>query len=215
MQYAGYAHLINQDSISAIAPAISAEVRSVTRKETIGQTIAVPAKLAPAPDDRLGHVLFAIKHEGINLQVLAQALPAIPEPEIRQAFDAAPNSQYLRKACFLWEHFTGETIRRATESIQQAYVPLFNPKAYITGQGQKNPRWRVIFNGLGTLDYCITVRRTRELQALLDEHLLQKATEFTESLPKDILNRTLAWAKPGIPTPLKTRRHRKTRLPAS
>ncbi|WP_200861817.1 Fic family protein [Marinobacter sp. C1S70] len=39
-----------------------------------------------------------------------------------------------------------------------------------------------------------TVRRTGELQALLDEDLLQKATEFTESLPKDILNRTLAWA---------------------
>ncbi|ERS81903.1 hypothetical protein Q667_19415 [Marinobacter sp. C1S70] len=92
VKYAGYAHLINQDSISAIAPAIIVEVRSVTRKETIGQTIAVPAKLVPAPDDRLGHVLFAIKHEGINLQVLAQALPAIPEPEIRQAFDAAPNS---------------------------------------------------------------------------------------------------------------------------
>jgi len=84
MQYAGYAHLIHHDNISAIAPAISVEVRSVTRKETVGQTIAVPAKLAPAPDDRLGHVLFAIKHEGINLQVLAQALPAIPEPEIRQ-----------------------------------------------------------------------------------------------------------------------------------
>jgi len=67
MQYAGYAHLINQDNITALAPAISVEVRPVTRKETIGQTIAVPAKLAPAPDDRLGHVLFAIKHEGINL----------------------------------------------------------------------------------------------------------------------------------------------------
>src|SRR5690554_3028111 len=194
MQYAGYAHLINQDSISAIAPEISVEVRSVTRKEIIGQTIAVPAKLVPSPDDRLGHVLFAIKHEGINLQVLAQALPAIPEPEIRQAFDVAPNSQYLRKACFLWEHVTGETIQRATENIRQAYVPLFNTKDYITGQGQKNPRWRVIFNGLGTLDYCITVRRTGELQALLDEGLLQKATEFTESLPKDILSRTLAWA---------------------
>lgn len=38
MQHAGYAHLIKQDSISAIAPAISVEVRSVTRKETIGHT---------------------------------------------------------------------------------------------------------------------------------------------------------------------------------
>lgn len=46
MQHAGYAHLIKQDSISAIAPAISVEVRSVTRKETIGQTIQRGTKQA-------------------------------------------------------------------------------------------------------------------------------------------------------------------------
>lgn len=194
MQYAGYAHLIDHYGITAIEPAVSVEVRSVTRKETIGQTIAIPARLAPAADDRLGHILFAIKHEGINLQVLAQALPAIPEPEIRHAFDASPNSQYLRKACFLWEHFTDQTIHRSKESIKQAYVPLFSPKHYITSHGERNARWRVTFNGLGSLDYCVTVRRTEALQALLDEGLLRKADEFTESLPKDILNRTLAWA---------------------
>lgn len=75
MQYAGYSHITSHYDITAIEPAVSVEVRSVTRKETIGQTIAVPARLVPAPDDWLGHVLFAIKHEGINLQVLAQALP--------------------------------------------------------------------------------------------------------------------------------------------
>lgn len=44
-------------------------VQSVTRIETIG---------APAPDDLLGNLLFALKHEGINLAILAQALPQIP-----------------------------------------------------------------------------------------------------------------------------------------
>lgn len=194
MQPVGYTQLISHHGIAAIPPAVTAEVRSVTRKEWIGDTIAVPAKMAPAPEDLLGQVLFAIKHEGINLQVLAQILPKIPEADIRQAFDASPNSQYLRKACYLWEFFAGQTIQRATDHIRQSYIPLFNPEQYITGDGEKNARWRIIFNGLGSLDYCVTVRRTDTLQALLDKSLLEKAAEFTDSLPKDILNRTLAWA---------------------
>lgn len=194
MKHVGYTHLIHHAGIAAIQPAIVAEVRSVTRKEAIGSTVAVPAKLAPEPSDLLGHVLFALKHEGVNLQVLAQALPKISEPEIRSVFDASPNSQYLRKACFLWEHFTGQVIQRGVEEIRQAYVPLFDPKHYITGKGVKHPRWRVTFNGLGSLDYCVTVRRTDTIEALLGKNLLQEAADFTESLPKDILNRTLAWA---------------------
>lgn len=194
MQYIGYAHIIHHAGIPAMQPAMVAEVRSVTRKEIIGNTIAVPAKLALENSDLLGHVLFALKHEGVNLQVLAPVLPKISEPEIRSAFDASPNSQYLRKACFLWEYFTGQVVKRGTAAIKQAYIPLFNPKQYITGKGVKHPRWRVTFNGLGTLDYCVTVRRTNSLETLLGKNLLQKAVEFTDSLPKDILNRTLAWA---------------------
>lgn len=36
-----------------------------------------PPNVAPAPEDLLDHVLFALKHEGINLSILAQALPRI------------------------------------------------------------------------------------------------------------------------------------------
>jgi len=51
-------------------------------------------------------------------------------------------------------------------AIKQAYVPLFSPKHYITGGAEKNPHWRVSFNGLGSLDYCIMVRRTNAFQSL-------------------------------------------------
>ncbi|MCC4264159.1 Fic family protein [Oceanimonas baumannii] len=195
MTFVGYAHLIRSLPIHAMEPVTTAEVRTVTRKEVIGTTLAIPARLAPDPEDILGHVLFALKHEGINLQVLSQVLPLIPEPELDTAVAASPNSQYLRKACYLWEHYTGQAISSAPENSKAAYVPLFDPGQYITAQaGTRNARWRVIFNGFGSLNYCITVRKTPELEALLAKNLLRQVSEFTESLPKDILNRTLAWA---------------------
>ncbi|WP_027328632.1 Fic family protein [Marinimicrobium agarilyticum] len=198
MKPVGYTYLAQLSDIQAIMPETMAEVRSVTRKEVIGPIMAVPAKLAPGEQDILGHILFGLKHEGVNLSILAQALPKVPEPELRAAFDASPSSQYLRRACYLWEYFSGRVVHRQCEAIRQAYVPLFDPALYVTASTSvrtaRNARWRVTFNGLGTLDYCVTVRRTPELQALLNKRLLQKATEFTASLPKAVLNRTLAWA---------------------
>ncbi len=194
MQPVGYSRLLQEPTVRAIPPGRLAEIRTVTRKEVIGQTLAIPTSMAPSPDDLLGHVLFALKHEGIDLAILAQALPLIPETVIRAAIDASPASQYLRKACYLWEHFTGQHIQRHGETQRTAYVPLFDAAQYITSAGEKNSRWRVQFNGIGNLDYCITLRRTDELQALLKLDLLKLATEFSESLPSDMLNRALAWA---------------------
>ena len=78
MNAAGYSLLIQQLGLSAVPLRLPAIVQPVTRIECIGHTLAVPPAIAPAPDDLLGHVLFALKHEGINLAVLAQALPRIP-----------------------------------------------------------------------------------------------------------------------------------------
>ncbi len=195
MQPVGYHRLLQESAVRALPPDRLAEVRTVTRKGQIGQMLAVPASMAPAADDLLGHVLFALKHEGTELAILAQALPLIAEPTLRAAIDASPSSQYLRKAGYLWEHFTGQRIQRRADSLRTAYVPLFDPARYITTRvGLRDSRWRVLFNGIGNLDYCVSLRRTEALQALLERNLLQQASEFSESLPSDILNRALAWA---------------------
>lgn len=190
----GYAMLLQEPAVKAPLRPVMAEIRAVTRKERIAQTLAVPANMAPPAGDLLGHSLFALKHEGVDLCILAQALPLIPEADIRTAYNAAPTSQYLRKACYLWEHFTGQTIAREEPTTRPAYTPLFDPEQYLTVDGPRDQRWRVEFNGLGTLDYCATVERTPALQSLLNAGLLAQATAFTESLPKELLDRTLAWA---------------------
>lgn len=190
----GYARLLQEPAVKAPPRPVMAEIRTVSRKERIEQTLAVPASMAPVAADLLGHCLFALKHEGVDLCILAQALPLIPEPDIRAAYNASPTSQYLRKACYLWEHFTNQAIAREEPTTRPAYTPLFDRDQYLTADGPRDTRWRVEFNGLGTLDYCATVERTPTLRALLDAGLLARATAFTESLPKELLDRTLAWA---------------------
>jgi hypothetical protein len=52
-------------------------VKPVTRVEPTGTFLAIPRHVAPGTDDPLEHVLFALKHEGTDLQILAEALPKI------------------------------------------------------------------------------------------------------------------------------------------
>lgn len=138
----------------------------------------------------LGHLLFALKHEGINLAILAQALPKIVVADLESELDIAPNGIYIRKACFLWEVFAGGKIRQ-TFRVKGRFIPLFDPDKYLTMPGERNSRWRVEFNGIGTLAYCATVERTPQIMALLEHDVMGRAQAFIHSLPSGMLDRAI------------------------
>lgn len=191
-KYVGYAYLIEHPDVKALSLHSSARIMSVTKKQQIENTLATPAALKPK-DRLLDHVLFALKHEGLNLQVLAQVMSLVKETDILEHYEASPTGKYIRIACLLWEHFNHQSIKRTTELKYGKYVPLLDPKDYITGAEQKNIRWRVTINVIGSLDYCVTVRRTTRLEKALAVDVLQKAKAFTESLDESLLNRALSW----------------------
>src|SRR5438067_986500 len=116
MSLVGYARLQESLRLSAVHLTRPAKIQPVTRIKRIGDLLAVPPNSAPEPDDLTGHLLFALKHEGINLAILAQALPQLPAASIEAELEKAPNGIYVRKACFLREAFTAE------EVIQQSPV---------------------------------------------------------------------------------------------
>ncbi len=94
----------------------------------------------------------------------------------------------------LWEHFTGHTLT-PTSPIRCPYVNLFDPARYYTAApGKLHPRWRVRFNGLGELDYCVTVRRIEMIQSILDMDVFGRMDAFIASVGPDILDRALHWA---------------------
>lgn len=73
----GYAHLIEAMELKAIGLKKLVIVQPVTRIERINGALAIPRSVAPEAEDFLAQIIFALKHEGVNLSVLAQALPRI------------------------------------------------------------------------------------------------------------------------------------------
>ncbi|MDR9753278.1 Fic family protein [Pseudomonas sp. SZMC_28357] len=189
----GYAYLLDAMGLKAIAVKRPAMVKPVTRVEKTGGALSVPPNLAPAEHDFLAHIMFALKHEGVNLSILAQALPAIDGQTLVTAIQESPSSAYLRKICFLWEFFSGRLLDYADNPRGSATF-LFDPESYVTGPAIRNTRWRVDFNGLGTLQYCATVERTEEIQSLLDYNVLNRSKTFIDSLPKEMMDRAINWA---------------------
>lgn len=110
MSVVGYELLRLSLGLTGFAVSRPAELRPVTRVMPAEGLLAVPAHVAPAGDDPLDHVLFALKHEGVNLQLLAQAMPAIPAERLLAVWRQTPNGQYIRIACLLWEGFTGQRL---------------------------------------------------------------------------------------------------------
>lgn len=106
----GYAHLHSSLGLSAFEPDRPARTAAVTRVTPSADAVLIPAHVAPQSDDVLAHLLFALKHEGVNLQILSQALQKIPAPAMVDAIKAAPSGVYVRSACFLWEAFNVQAL---------------------------------------------------------------------------------------------------------
>ncbi|WP_163560493.1 Fic family protein [Halomonas sp. NO4] len=192
MKNVGYAHLHEHLALGVLTPWCPARVRPVTRLMRLEEELAVPPERAPADDDLLSHLLFSLKHEGVDLAILAESLPHLPVEDFVAALKASPNGVYLRRLGYLYEAFVGRL--PIAPSIRGRAVPLFDPERYVTGPAKRNSRWRVDFNGLGTLRYCAVVRRTPEIEALLEEDVLAEARAFMGSLPPGMLDRAIQWA---------------------
>jgi hypothetical protein len=170
-----------------------AVIKPVTKVTEIQGVLAIPAVVAPQTDDPIEHLLFALKHEGLDLQASILALKHIDAQKVGKAFLESPSSGYLRQVAYLWEVANKQGLEGLSASTG-AYVPLFNPKEFLTGTSVRNSRWRVDFNGIGTPDYCPSVRRTKEIESLLEADVLGQTKTFIESLDKKILDRAVMWA---------------------
>lgn len=157
-------------------------------------SLLVPHKLAPEAK-LLHHALFALKHEGVRLDLLVSALRHIPPAELAALVQATPNSIYGRKLGHLWERLHEQRLPGLNDlGVASAYTPLFDPEHYFVGPAQRDARWRVEFNGLGDMHFCPVVRKTPALMALIERDILGQAQAFAQSVGQAMLERALNWA---------------------
>lgn len=194
MSAIGYEWVRNHCELDALPPRRPAQLRSVTRVEHLGDHVAVPASVAPgAGADVLDHLLFALKHEHTNLAILMGGMRHVPAERVAETFRQTPGGAYARLAGFFWEASNGRQLENLPTATG-AVIDVFDQAKFVTGQEQRNARWRVNFNGLGTLAYCATVEKTPAIAEAMDRSVLDRANQVLRSLDSDIRDRALEWA---------------------
>ncbi|MDR7149819.1 hypothetical protein J2W49_001774 [Hydrogenophaga palleronii] len=190
----GYAWLRDHLNVPSFLGAREARMAGVNALERLPEGgLLVPARMAP-PATILDHVLFALKHEQINLHLLALALKRVPSSDMEASFAATPNGVYIRTACCLWEMVTGKSLATNGATITAPYQEVFDPVQFFVGESRKSAKWRVDFNGLGDISFCPIVRKTPGIQQLLAEDVLKQARAFAENTNTEMLDRALGWA---------------------
>lgn len=195
MSEVGYAWIAQAvDAPDYLGP-LRSRLAPVSRLERLSDgALLVPHKLAPEAT-LLHQALFAIKHEGVRLDLLTAALRRIPPTELVAWVQATPNSIYGRKLGHLWERLHQQRLPGLGDpGVASAYAPLFDPDHYFVGHTHRDARWRIEFNGLGNMDFCPVVRKTPALMALIEKDILRQAQAFAESVGQAMLERALNWA---------------------
>jgi len=122
------------------------------------------------------HLVFALRHEDMDLLILKRIFEAVP-PAVLEAFvRAAPTGTAARRVWYLYETMTGRTLD-VEDAPRAAAIDVLDPKAYFTGQPRLSTRHRVRDNFLGVSRFCPIIRRTSKLTDFLALDLASQARD--------------------------------------
>jgi hypothetical protein len=172
---AGWSALVQTLGISAPVchpSCVSQQHVSGSRREEGGWTV-LDKRYWPG-ENFADHLLFALRHEDLDLLILKRVFDAVPPAELQALVRGEPTSMPVRRAWYLYELLTGRTID-ADDAPTIAAVDLLDPKAYFIGKPRVSRRHRVRDNLLGTARFCPVIRRTRNLEDAVALDLAAKA----------------------------------------
>ena len=190
--YAGYAALIIGHELTIPTPDTLCAIGSSTHQgqEQGGWKLFTPRY---KPEDTLqGHLIFALKYEGIDLAVLKALFNKLNPDAIIRIVRSEPTSAYSRRIWFLYEWLTDTTLA-LEDATQGNFVALINDKLQYAAAPRNSRRHRVRNNLPGTREFCPLIRRTDKLDQYIAMHLSQAAVNHIGKTHADLLSRAAAF----------------------
>lgn len=150
--------------------------------------------LSYKPKDTLyGHLVFALKYEGINLLFFKKLFEKIRYEKVEEWIKEEPFSQYSRKIWFLYEWLTQKKLK-VPDVKEGNYFPLIDEKLqYASPKAINSSRHRIKNNLPGTFDFCPLIHKTPKLEKYIEENLSKKTSDLIRGVHRDILLRTSAF----------------------
>ena len=146
------------------------------------------------PDESLaGHLIFALKWEGVDLAILAQLFKAAPADAIRDVVLATPTGAFARRLWYIYEWMTG-TLLDVPDLGKVRLVTVVDAKQqFALERGQGSSRHKVLDNLPGTSAFCPMVRRVPALVASADKHFDERARAQIGRMRPDLVARAAAF----------------------
>ena len=144
------------------------------------------------PETRIEHLGIALKHEGVDLRILACLFARDVEQELMEFVAANPKGQYTRRAWFLYEWLTGKQLAIEPPEGTQ-YIPALDPAAYFTRKPTRSPRHKVDDNMPGVPGFCPLIRRTERLVVQRFDRLKEEAGQVLRDADPTVLRRAVAF----------------------
>lgn len=191
---AGQFALVEQLGLRVPGPHVESQIGATARR-----TIITPERTQEfyprgyARGDRtLDHVEFALRHEPLDLGVLAAAFRTIgPDPVIERV-RREPTGAIGRRIWFLYETLTGETLD-LTIATNKQYVDALDPARHFVADRRPSPRHRVYDNLLGVPGFAPTIRLTNHLRARMADRLDQRTRELIGQYEPSMLARAVIY----------------------
>ena len=193
----GYAHLIEQFQLPARQPATVATIDSATKGRqttTKGDIELMQFEPRYRPKPTLAaHLQFALRYEGLNLEVLALLFAKTGRSELESNLAEKPESSFTRRIGFLYEWLTGNDLS-AVVAPRAAYVRVVDETLQFgLSDGPKQAKFRVINNLPGNNRFCPMVRKTTFLQGMVNKNLKQRTIDTLAKYDPDLLRRAAAF----------------------
>ena len=143
-------------------------------------------------DQFTDHLTFALRHENIDLLILKRAFAAVPKTVLEDYIRATPTGAHTRRAWFLYEILTGQTLD-VEDAPNVTAVDALHANDYFTGSGKISRRHKVRDNLLGNGDWCPVIRRTKRLEEFTALGLAQRAAETVGRTGQHLVTRAASF----------------------
>ena len=198
MEKVGYSALVDQYGLRTLPHYRTSEISGAARGHQLVETAAPPAhyrfetRYRPEPT-LAGQLEFALKYEGVNLEILDALFEASGSAEIEAWLKRAPSSAYARRIGFLYEWLRGEELQLDAPPNDR-YIELLDPESYVVASNpEREPRFRVLNNLPGTRQFCPLVRRTKIVADYEGKNIAEQVRSLIESKSKRLIERAVAY----------------------
>lgn len=187
----GYAALIQQYQLMVPLPDHLSAVGPHHQKQLLQRWNLYTPRHQPE-NSLVGHLTFALKHEGIELTTLKALFQTVGAAPIEKIVHAAPTGGYSRRIWFLYEWLC-EIRLNLDDSTQGNYVTLVNSKLQYPGPLRRSKRQRIQNNLPGVPEFCPMVLCTPKLEQWIQQDLSETAARHIGQTHRDLISRAAAF----------------------